>query len=228
MGKRALHFVDTSTSETESEQTSGYSYFVKMINPKKKSDFVVRMWHDEHSQFKSPAELKIKLLDTFPEDISNTQDFQVGYFEPPGSTKRWISSNRDIVAMYTTFKPGSKINLWCDRKINSGDEEENDQPRKKKKKSLQSLQTDNERDLDEIFHDLKKKNPKMEAPKLRLWAKLIESGRYDSYEDPPAIPLITGGPLPGKPKKESLSDAVSGTPINHKIDDSSVSKISPK
>ena len=91
--------VDTSTSETESEQTSGYSYFVKMINPKKKSDFVVRMWHDEHSQFKSPAELKIKLLDTFPEDISNTQDFQVGYFEPPGSTKRWISSNRDIVAM---------------------------------------------------------------------------------------------------------------------------------
>ena len=102
------------------------------------------------------------------------------------------------------------------------------------------MQTDNERDLDEIFHDLKKKNPKMEAPKLRLWAKLIESGRYDSYEDPPAIPLITGGPLPGKPKKESLSDAVSGagtaivkvlqqpkTPINHKIDDSSVSKISP-
>ena len=80
----------------------------------------------------------------------------------------------------------------------------------KKKKKKKSLQTDNESDLDEIFHDLKKKNPKMEAPKLRLWAKLIESGRYDSYEDPPAIPLITGGPLPGKPKKESLSDAVSG------------------
>ena len=123
--------VDTSTSETESEQTSGYSYFVKMINPKKKSDFVVRMWHDEHSQFKSPAELKIKLLDTFPEDISNTQDFQVGYFEPPGSTKRRILSNRDIVAMYTTFKPGSKINLWCDRKINSGDEEENEKEKEK-------------------------------------------------------------------------------------------------
>ena len=39
--------------------------------------------------------LRLNFLDTFPEDISNTQDFQVGYFEPPGSTKRWILSNRD-------------------------------------------------------------------------------------------------------------------------------------
>lgn len=49
----------------------------------------------------------------------------------------------------------------------------------------------------------------MAAPKLRLWAKLIQSGRHESYEDPPPIPLITGT-LPDKPKKESLTDAFSG------------------
>ena len=49
--------------------------YVRLINPKRKSDFVVRMWHDEHSKFKSPAELKIKLLDAFPSDIPSTENF---------------------------------------------------------------------------------------------------------------------------------------------------------
>ena len=29
------------------------------------------------------------------------------------------------------------------------------------------------------------KNPAMEAPKLRLWEKLIKGGHYTSYEIPP-------------------------------------------
>lgn len=50
----------------------------------------------------------------------------------------------------------------------------------------------------------------MTAPKLRLWAKLIQSGRHESYDDPPPIPLITGPAHPDKAKKESLTDVFSG------------------
>ena len=48
----------------------------------------------------------------------------------------------------------------------------------------------------------------MPAPKLRLWSKLIQSGRYDDYDTPPDIPLITGGPAPMKKKKENFVDAL--------------------
>ena len=47
----------------------------------------------------------------------------------------------------------------------------------------------------------------MTNPKLRLWAKMIDKGRHDDYENPPAIPLITGSPAPAK-KKTNIGDAL--------------------
>ena len=49
----------------------------------------------------------------------------------------------------------------------------------------------------------------MAAPKLRLWAKLIQTGRHESYEVPPPIPLITG-PCASQDKKDTLTEAFSG------------------
>ena len=92
-----------------------YTYYVKFINPKKKSDFLVRLWHNQHTLFSSPAELKIKLLDAFSNEVPATGNFQVSYFEPPSSTNRWIIDSRDLTAMYSSFSPGAKITLWCDR-----------------------------------------------------------------------------------------------------------------
>ena len=63
----------------------------------------------------------------------------------------------------------------------------------------------------EFFQQLKKKHPQMQGPKLRLWAKLIQGGRYEDYNTPPQIPLITGAPAPAKPKKESIADALAGS-----------------
>ena len=54
-------------------------------------------------------------------------------------------------------------------------------------------------EIDDIFQKLKEKNPEMAAPKLRLWAKLIQTGRHESYKVPAPIPLITG-PGPSKDK----------------------------
>lgn len=44
---------------------------------------------------------------------------------------------------------------------------------------------------------------------LTLWAKLIRTGRHDSYDEPPSIPLITGH---GKEKghKKGVSDVIVG------------------
>lgn len=91
--------------------------------------------------------------------------------------------------MYNSLGDSSKINLWYDRKVC----DEDDLVPKKK--------IENEQDIDDIFHDLKEKHSKMEEPKLRLWAKLIQSGRHESYETPPPIPFITGGTNAAETKK---------------------------
>ena len=76
-------------------------------------------------------------------------------------------------------------------------------PRKKRKtdgataSAGASLELDN---VDIIFKELKSKHPNMTNPKLRLWAKMIDKGRHDDYENSPAIPLITGSPAPAKKK----------------------------
>ena len=107
--------------------------------------------------------------------------------------------------MYSHFESGDKINLWCDRKILSKEDNGDDcEVRTKKKKPEES------NDDDAIFHKLREKHPKMEAPQLRLWTKLIQSGHHDSYDSPSPIPLITGSPAPSKAKKESFAKALTG------------------
>ena len=102
--------------------------------------------------------------------------------------------------MYDSFSSGVKITLWCDWHKQSDTEKEREEPQEK--------QTWMKR-FDDIFHKLKENNPEMAAPKLCLWAKLIQTGRHESYEVPPPTPLITG-PYPSKDKKDTLIEAFSG------------------
>jgi len=53
----------------------------------------------------------------------------------------------------------------------------------------------------------------MDAPKLRLWAKLIQTHRHESYDEPPQIPLITGSATASKPKRESIGEALTGAAV---------------
>ena len=41
---------------------------------------------------------------------------------------------------------------------------------------------------------------------------MIDKGRHDDYENPPAIPLITGSPTPAK-KKTNIGDAYSSPEV---------------
>ena len=103
-------------SGSDSDEDSGsYDYLVKIINPKKKSDYIVRIWHGVSEAFKTPTVLREKLRKAFPHDIPSTTEFQIGYLE--GNTKRWVVEERDLRAMpchVHSFNDGSKITLWCD------------------------------------------------------------------------------------------------------------------
>lgn len=102
--------------------------------------------------------------------------------------------------MYKTFPMSSKITLWCDA-LQLQPASEPPQKRRKTDGATASTGTSLELDnVDVIFKDLKSKHPDMTNPKLRLWAKMIDKGRHDDYNNPPAIPLITGSPAPAKKK----------------------------
>ena len=63
--------------------------------------------------------------------------------------------------------------------------------------------------VDTIFRELREKHDgdTYETPQLRLWARMIQCGTHDDYDDPPRVPMITGI-LPKRPKKESITDAL--------------------
>ena len=201
----AVVFNSDCTHEPSKTGNPTYTYYVKII--KKKSDYVVRMWHSIKHRFKSPEEIKLGLIESFPSEVPSTSTFQVGYLEPPSNTKRWLVEDRDLVAMYEYFESGAKINLWCDAKSSEEASSQENEPPSKKKKSQRDHQ---EEETEEIFTKLHDKHPDMQSPKLRLWSKLIQSGRYDNYDTPPDIPLITGAPAPIKPKKQNVTDALTG------------------
>ena len=49
-----------------------------------------------------------------------------------------------------------------------------------------------EDDSEHMFKNLHKKHSgKFEAPKLRLWSRLIAAGSYDDYDEPPDIPAFS-------------------------------------
>ena len=201
----------TTRCRSEGESVSiPFIYYVRLVqDPKRKSKYVVRQWHGVGQAFQSLDELKTLLQHAFPDDLpAMTSDFYVGYFEPPSGAKHWIIDDRDFGSLYANRDPGSKINLWCEPKVpdeHADDSCSSSQPASKKKKGTNRESLEGETDV--IFEQLKKKHSDMENPKLRLWAKIIQSGRWEDYENPPPIPLITGKT---SQKKESVAEALTG------------------
>ena len=193
-------------SYRSNEQHRRYSYDVKIIiNPKKKSDFVVRRWHGVTEVIRLPKLLKVKLHESFPHDVPASSNIQVGYLE--GNNLRWIFEELDLDMMYDSFQPGSKITLWCDG-IHT---ESTSEPSAKKRRTTSSVSTASNspsETTDNVDQELKSKHSDMENTKLRLWAKLIEKGRYDDLGNPPQIPLLTGSPAPAKKKRDNISTAL--------------------
>lgn len=188
---RVSETIDVSVSEETAQATKPkeFTYVVKIINPKKKSKFIVRTWHEASGMaFLTPDNIKECLQNSFPEQVPSGLDFEVGYFH--GTSKQWLCNGKDVELMYKNFSTASKITLWCDGVIEESTHlaEGQAQPAAKKRRitstSQPSLKDSNEA-TETIFQELKGKHPGMETPKLRLWAKMIEKGRHDDYDKPP-------------------------------------------
>ena len=137
-------------------------YSIKIIDVRKRSKWIVCAWHDaSNEKFDCPTTLKARLVESFPQDLSDDLNFQVGYYMGKNGAKRWIIESRDLESMYSAFKKGSEIHLWCESKREPDDLE----PPQKRAKTTTCRELFEE-EVDEIFVKLKEKNSSIEAPKL--------------------------------------------------------------
>ena len=143
-----------------------YNYRIKIINPGKKSDFVIREIHNSHKKFESIAELKIHLMDEFGEQVPATTDFQIGYYLGKQSAKYWLVCPDDLNSMYTSLGEKTNVFLWCDARLltATGGKCGEVQSGGKKRKSLAtsepptSKRKQTEDEVDETVMELKEKH----------------------------------------------------------------------
>jgi len=182
-----------------------YRYKVKVFDPCKKSEYIVRQLHKFKEKACSIAHLKQALMIELGNDVPReVVKCKMGYFEGRHQTKRWLACEDDLKLMYDKFKmPGSEIFLWCNgREV---------QDNTKGKSQVNNKRQAREEELDSIFKELKEKHDTYSGPQLRLWARMIASGTHDSFDEPPRVPMILGAPLPKRPKpQESMSTALIG------------------
>ena len=73
-----------------------YSYKVKIINPAKKSDVIVRHLNNFTGKFDTVMALRLKLIEAFSDQLPNTVDFSVGYYEGSQRSKVWLVTADDL------------------------------------------------------------------------------------------------------------------------------------
>ena len=183
---------------------------MKIINPIRRKKPIIRNLHEFKGKFQTVSQLKSCIMDELHDELPEDPVLDVGYFETHQSSKVWIVSPKDLEVLYEKVKNGGEICLWiqvCDTDESDSD---NPEPRSKKKKHSESSKRQKEDLLEEVYSKLKLKHDDMyTAPQLKLWARMIICGTHDDYNDPPHVPMITGMHSK-KPKKDSLSDALTG------------------
>ena len=184
---------------------------MKIVNPKKKSDIIVRQLHHFHSRFESVISLRAKLVEEFKEQVPNSLTFNVGYFEGQQHSKSWLVSRDDLNAMYAKY-PRGDITLWCDGKSELVEDEA--QTTKRKRDETSSRRQEKEDEVDEVYRELRDKHAdKYSTPKLRLWARMVASKLHEDLDSPPDI-LAFCGSTPKRPRQQgSLSDVISGAAV---------------
>ena len=189
-----------------------YTYTLKIINPKRKSQFRVEKFRKE-GVFKSPLELQTFIAESYKECVPPAStEFDIGYFKPSrGSSKVYIKSNADIECMYESYKDQLELNIWCIGE----DQEEYEEPTgaiNKRRRYDQDPQKTSRRqsirdEVDEIFLELKEKHEQnYTAQQLRLWANMLQIGTWKDRDNPPKNPMFGyNGKSQAKP---SLTDAL--------------------
>lgn len=183
---------------------------MKVINPHKKSDVIVRRLHGVTTKFDSVMVLRAKLVEKLGEQVPETFNFNIGYYEGQAHSKIWIMCDSDLTTMYDKH-PSGEITLWCSGRSNA--ESENSQKHGKRKSDELSVGSSKrqkrEEEVDSAFEDLKEKHgTKFDTPRLRLWARMIANKIHDDFDTPPNIPAFCQ--TPKRPRQQSISSVLSG------------------
>lgn len=168
-----------------------HTYKIKIINPSKKSDVVVRHLHDCYTRFESSVTLHAMLIERFGKQVTLIS-LDVGYYEGSQHSKIWLYSASDLEAMYQKY-PGD-ITLWCD-----GYTVLKTKPVANKKRCDSSGGPSKRQKMDDevdvVFKDLKEKHgSNFSTPQLRMWAHMVSNNLHDDLKEPPNIPAFSPTP----------------------------------
>jgi len=183
---------------------------VKVINPTKKSDIIIRQLHNFYAEFTSVNALWVKLIEEFQEQVPDTLKFSVGYFD--GQHQMSLVNCDDLHTMYSKYRFGGEIILWC-----SGRYHEVDACPCRKRKSDTGLlkRQEKEEELESIFKDLKSRhNEKYTLPQLKLWVRMISSSIHSDMDTPPDVPAFRESSK--KPRKETFAEAIADAAVTIK------------
>ena len=187
---------------------------MKIINPQKKSDVIVRQLHHFHGKFDSVISLRAKLIEELKEQVPNSVSFNVGYFEGQQHCKVWLVAHDDLCAMYSKY-PRGLITLWCDSRSEPGEGESVSARTTKRKRDETSTRCQEKEDeVEDVYQDLWRKHAdKYSTPQLRLWARMVSSNLHEDLDNPPDIPAFCGSTPKKSRQQQSLSNALSGAAV---------------
>ena len=175
-----------------------YEYSVKIVNQRKKSEFVVVKLKSKE-RFDDLDNLKKKVAEECNGQVEDPVK-QIGYIEPGHGLRgklRWLSSNDDLCDMYELFQGKKELILWTYAASEPVIGKKNTRPRsddssddKVKKKSRYEGHVDKMAEVDEI-HDILREKHETEYTdeQLRSWAHLIQMKKHSSLEKAPDKPF---------------------------------------
>ena len=99
--------------------------------------------------FESVTALRVKLIESFRENVPNTIDFNVGYFEGSQQEKIWLVVPDDLKTMYQKYPHGGAINLWCDARCDKKEVENVCKRKRDSEASKKQNIEENEREVED-------------------------------------------------------------------------------
>ena len=184
------------------DQNLSFSYTLKLVNPKSKSDFLT-IKLGTAKKFKSLSSLQqfmYKTISTNPKfKAPDLTDVEMGYIESGHGLKGrkiWLYADGDVEVMYDYFKDSTSILLWCYTEADT-------QTTKKKKvgsaaKSSKSgtkygQHLEERMAVDDLYKELQEKHTSYSPRRLRAWANMINMKTWTSLDEPPNKPFFTRG-----------------------------------
>lgn len=201
------------TAASAASQQPEYSYKVKIINPHKKSDTILRQLNSFSSLFTSPLDLHLKIIKDCADHVPNTVDFNVGYYDGSQQAKVLIASSDDLQTMYKKYSKGGNLTMWCDGRQPIPSNKTGTKRKNMQDSETTTLREEKESEVESTFERLSEDHgDNYDTPKLRLWSRMIVAGIHNDFENPPNIPAFNGNSAK-RTRRNGLSEVLNDAAI---------------